>query len=49
MGFIASRRQKHQRPLQQYCIIDDDAKCRRQSSINRQIVAFDHYNETSYI
>ena len=49
MGFIASRRQKHQRPLQQYCIIDDDAKCRRQSSINRQIVAFDRSYKLSYI
>ena len=41
MGFIDSRGQKLQRPLQQYCIIDDDAKCRRLSSINRQIVLFD--------
>ena len=49
MGFIAGRRQKHQRPLQQHCIIDDDAKYRRQSSINHQIVAFDHSNELSYI
>ena len=49
MGFIASHGQKHQRPLQQYYIIDDDVKYRRQSSINHQIVAFDHSNEVSYI
>ena len=41
MRFIDSRGQKLQRLLQLNFIIDDDAKCRRLSSINRQIVLFD--------
>ena len=49
MAFIASRGQKLQRLLQQYFINDDDDKCRRHSSINRLIVAFDRSYELSYI
>ena len=41
MGFIDSRGQKLQRLLLLNCIIDDGAKCRRLSSINRRIVLFD--------
>ena len=49
MAFIASRGQKLQRLLQQFFIIDDDDKCRRHSSINRLIVAFDRSYKLSYI
>ena len=40
MGFIASRGQKLQRLLEQYCIIEDDTKYCRWSSINRRIDFF---------
>jgi hypothetical protein len=49
MGYIGSFGQKQQRPFEQYCIIDDDDKCRRISSINRLIVAFNRSDVLSYI
>ena len=49
MCHIASRGQKLQRPLLQYCIIDDDDKCRPKSPISRLIVAFDVVDDISYI
>ena len=49
MGFIASRGQKLQRLVQQYCIIDDDAKYRHLSSINPRNDFFDRQSKVSYI
>ena len=49
MGFIASLCQKLQRLFQQYFIIDDVDKCRRYSSTNRLIAAFDGSKEVSNI